>query len=1293
LPKFGNNLLCDFASLGQKKAVQARFLLGPAGSGKTFRCLAEIRAALAAAPEGPPLILLAPKQATFQLERQLLADSALTGYTRLNIFSFERLARFVLESLGVPMPSGLLAEEGRVMALRALLMRHEDKLKLFHRSARRTGFAQQLSQLLGELQQHQFTPARLRALSARPDLRRELQDKLHDLALLFEAYTNWLAEHELQDGNRLLDAATESLKSRVQIPKSAGKTGASPSSILHPPASLQISSLWLDGFAEMTPQELDLLAAILPRCDRATLAFCLASEPAADTSWLSIWSSIGQTFQQCRQRLAHAPECDVSVEILPREPGKNRFPENSALAALENGWAWPVHASERRPPARHEEVGVQASACVPADRLKPELQCAGPEAGAPAGAISLAAYANPEAEAVFAAREILKFVHDDRAGNRFRDAAVLVRSLDGYHKPLERAFRRYGIPFFLDRREFMAHHPLAELTRSALRTVAFDWPHDDWFAALKAGFSPVDEAEIDRLENEALARGWHGAKWREPFSIADNPELEKFLERLREKMLPPFQNLAAQFARWRNKPTGTQLAETLRKFWFEMKVEPTLERWSLATAEQSSVVNRQSSIHLTVWEQMKAWLDNVTLAFADEALALRDWLPILEAGLANLTAGVIPPALDQVLIGAIDRARNPDLKLALVLGVNESVFPAALGAPVILTDADRDEIRQRAAAPGPNLRERLARERFLGYIACTRASEKLVVTFSRHDADGRALNPSPFIAHLRRIVPGLDIEESSSEVKLDEAEHVSEIASSLMTVQSSEPERRSPARREEVGVQASVCASADRLKPELHHAVPEAGAPSHETVKNWDELLELPVLAELVKRLRALREPDPAEGLSPALAEKLFGPTLHSSVSRLEEFAQCPFRFFVHSGLRAEERKKFELDAREQGSFQHEALKMFHEQLSAEGKRWRDLTPAEARVRIGKIAAALALDYRDGLLHTDEQSRFIARVLGESLQDFVETLVTWMCGQYEFDPAVAELEFGIGAGGAPAWEIDWGTGHKLALRGRIDRIDLGRETDGRALCVVMDYKSGQKKLDKILVEHGVQLQLLAYLAAIRSWPPKVWAGLSRPAFFPLSSPEEERVGVRSPIVSKTNPLAPALSPFGRGEGAEPKNSGALNISPAGVFYVNLHGQYESGGTRDEALSDAAGARRRAYRHAGRFDAGALSRLDRTQAADQFNYRLNKDGGVRSNSVEALPRAEFEALLDRVETQFQKMGRTIFSGAAQVDPYRKGHETPCEYCDFRAACRIDPWTHRYRGLRPAAEKAFDNSHTP
>src|SRR5262249_34936798 len=134
----------------QKCSVHVRFLLGPAGSGKTYHCLAEIRAALVAAAEGPPLILVAPKQATFQLERQLLPDPALGGYARLQILSFERLAGFILQRLQRP-PPPMLDEEGRVMVMRGLLTRRRDDLKLFRASARLTGFAQELSRVLGEL--------------------------------------------------------------------------------------------------------------------------------------------------------------------------------------------------------------------------------------------------------------------------------------------------------------------------------------------------------------------------------------------------------------------------------------------------------------------------------------------------------------------------------------------------------------------------------------------------------------------------------------------------------------------------------------------------------------------------------------------------------------------------------------------------------------------------------------------------------------------------------------------------------------------------------------------------------------------------------------------------------------------------------------------------------------------------------------------------------------------------------------------------------------------------------------
>jgi ATP-dependent helicase/nuclease subunit B len=1112
--------------------VHVRFLSGPAGSGKTFRCLAEVRDALRAAPLGPPLIFIAPKQATFQLERQLFADRSLNGCARLQILSFERLARFIFEKLNAALPE-FLSDEGRVMVLRALLLRHEDELKLFRGSARRSGFAQEVSRLLNEFQQHQLSPAKLRAIAENKNLRAELRNKLCDLALLHGHYSRWLAENKLQDANRLLDAATEMLRARARVH--------------YGNPALNFSALWLDGFAEMTPQELDLLAAVVPFCERATLAFCL--DESEDNSWLSIWNAVGKTFQQCSQRIERLSGGNVEFERLQRDPKKSRFVENPVLYDLEAQW--------------ENGGGVTKSN------------------GRVISALQIIACPNPETEAVFAAREVSKFV---RAGNRFRDCAVLVRNLDPCHKSLARTFRHYEIPFFLDRREGIAHHPVAELTRNALRTVAFDWRHEDWFAALKTGFCSAEETEIDRLENESLAHGWQGKKWREPIQIPDDAGLEKSMERLRQKVVQPFETFYRQLAEVKFQPTGKRLAELLRELWEDLRVEETLERWNVSNTEAD---RRQPAVHATVWEQMNSWLDNVKLAFAGESMALRDWLPVLEAGLANLTVGVIPPALDEVLIGAVDRARNPELKLCLVLGANETVFPAAPAPPAILTDTDRDELNHLVTL-GADLRERLARERYYGYIAFTRSRAKLAVTFSRTDTGGGPLNPSPFVWQLRQIFPELTIENFDGQIELEKIECTNELIPTLVEIQSAGQER------------------------------------------DFKFLTSSPSISRLAETLGTLREPDPRENLSAAMAERLYGPVLKTSVSRLEEFAQCPFKFFVRSGLRAGERKLFELDSRERGTFQHDVLEEFHKQLVAEKKRWRDLTPQQARERIGQIAAAKAADFRGGLLRDTPQTKFAARAMAESLQDFIEVIVSWMRSQYQFDPAAVELDFGEEDSTMPAWEIDLDGGHKLALRGRIDRIDICKDGEN-AWAAVLDYKSSGKKLEAVLIEHGIQLQLAAYLNSLRHF-----------------------------------------------KNAD-KLFGVKNLVPAGVFYVSLRGQFENGRTRGEILGSADESRRAAYRHTGRFDAGAIGKLDSIGAEDQFYYKRNQDGSLHKGMAEAMPRADFEALLDRVEGQLRRMGNEIFSGMAHLDPYRKGQETPCEYCDYRGACRIDPWTHRYRTL--------------
>jgi ATP-dependent helicase/nuclease subunit B len=374
--------------------------------------------------------------------------------------------------------------------------------------------------------------------------------------------------------------------------------------------------------------------------------------------------------------------------------------------------------------------------------------------------------------------------------------------------------------------------------------------------------------------------------------------------------------------------------------------------------------------------------------------------------------------------------------------------------------------------------------------------------------------------------------------------------------------------------------------------------------------------------------------LRPELADSLYGPTLRTSVSRLESFAACPFKFFVHAGLRAEERLRFELDPREQGSFQHEVLAAFHEQLRCEGRRWRDLAPEEAREWVRGLAEVLAADFRERLFSKSAQTRFAARMLTEALEDFIGVLVGWMRGQYEFDPVAVELAFGE-TDGAPAWELDLGAGRRLALRGRIDRVDLCRGAgDDEALCVVVDYKSSQKELDPVLLANGVQLQLPAYLNVLQHWP-------------------------------------------------EPRGTfGVGALRPAGVFYVSLRGIYARESNRSDALADAEEARRLAYQHAGRFDASALGKLDNRGApkGDQFNYRRNKDGSWAKNCREALSPQDFATLLGSMEENLKRMGREIFAGAARVDPYRHKQTVACDQCSYQAICRIDPWTHRYRALR-------------
>jgi ATP-dependent helicase/nuclease subunit B len=1108
--------------------VEATFVLGPSGSGKTHRCLAEVRAALLAEPDGPPLVFLAPKQATFQLERDLLADPALPGWTRLHILSFERLAEWVLDRLGHPQPQ-LLDEEGRLMVLRAILAQRHGELNLFRATARLPGFARQLSGLLRELQRHQLTPGEL--LGFLPDCSPTLAAKLGDLAKLLRAYQDWLERERLHDADALLDLATAALRETVPPLRT-------------PHSALRIPQLWLDGFAEMTPQEHDLLAAVAPFCDRATLAFCIEDQPRDEPDWLSNWSIIGRTFLRCRERLGTVPGCRVQVEVLARNARFGRFKSSAVLEHFESHWLRPAPDSA---PAAGESIRA--------------FKCA-----------------DPEAEAVVAAREVLRHV---QAGGRFRDCAVLARSLESHHAALRRVFTRYGIPHFMDRRESAAHHPLAELTRAALRTVAFGWRNDDWFAALKTGLGGLADEAVDELETTALARGWQGDKWLAPLPATD--KTGEVCEQRRQLILPPFLGFRDAL---RGSPSGKQVAAAVRELWRQLDVAQELELWSKAPLDSESRTP-QSALHTTVWLQLHAWLDNLDRAFADAATArpLRDWLPILEAGLGGLTVGVVPPALDQVLIGSVDRARNPNLRVVVVVGLNEGQFPATPGASPLLTETERDELDALSRRLGLSPRPRHGHERYLGYIACTRASERLVLTCATHDAMGKELNPSPLLAHAKRVLPSLEL-KPAPEVAWSNAVHPAELVAPLVS------------------------------------AEPANGVA---TLRNL-ACFEAPLAK--AAQLRALA----TETLSPEAVVRLFGNELFTSVSALEDYAECPFRFLAARGLRAKERDELTVDVTRLGSFMHEVMECFHDATVARGFKWRDWSGDAAAAEVARIATELFTSFQDALFEQDATSAFTGALKVAQLQQLVRVLVTW-AKQNAFEPAAVEVEFGRERD-LPALELALDGGHKLILTGKVDRVDVCADPErGVTWAAVLDYKSSARTLDAVRVFNGLEIQLLAYLATLAA--------------------------------------AGGAHPFGKAA-----------LRPAGVFYVPLRPDRSGASTRGEVLAQRGAVASGGFVHTGRFDVEAVRQFDTrpgVSKGEQFRFSFNQNGALSKRGNDALPSADFAALLAHVRTKLTGFGNAIFAGEFRVNPYRKGTETACDWCKYKPACRFDSWTQPFRTL--------------
>lgn len=125
--------------------------------------------------------------------------------------------------------------------------------------------------------------------------------------------------------------------------------------------------------------------------------------------------------------------------------------------------------------------------------------------------------------------------------------------------------------------------------------------------------------------------------------------------------------------------------------------------------------------------------------------------------------GVIPPGLDQVLVGDMERTRLKDVKALFFLGANDTYLPGALMRTGLLTERDREQFEKEKLHLTPGGREQAYVQKFYLYLNLTKPSERLYIYYSKMSADGKSIRPSYLVQEMCSLYPGLKIVEEDGE--------------------------------------------------------------------------------------------------------------------------------------------------------------------------------------------------------------------------------------------------------------------------------------------------------------------------------------------------------------------------------------------------------------------------------------------------------------------------------------------------------------------------------------------------
>ena len=645
------------------------------------------------------------------------------------------------------------------------------------------------------------------------------------------------------------------------------------------------------------------------------------------------------------------------------------------------------------------------------------------------------------------ARDILRLVRDK--GYRYNDIAIVCRDIDNYEKITSVIFSEYNIPYFIDKKREVLSNPLIVLIISALEILISNWSYESVFKYLKSGLIGIDIEYIDKLENYVLANGIKGFKWTGELlykSKEDTTEEDILIAEIMEEIRLPLMELSKKIT---GKKSLRQLATGLYEFLVQLKVFETMEVWldefnEIGLQDKIKEYNQVQSIVMGI-------LDQAVEVMGEEIVDIKTFHKILVAGFEEQEIGVIPMALDQVNIGDIARIKGREVKALYIVGVNDGVLPSANKEEGIISDRERLLLRDMGIELASDTKSRAFEEQFMVYTALTIPSDYLMVSYPMADFEGKSLRPSIVIPRLKKILPNME-EESEIYNKSVENDKFNKITAPIPTF------------NELIGA----------LRREFE---------DEEIEEYWAQVFKWfesdKDFRERSKRMfKGLTYTNLTEKMPRDKIKKLYATDngkLMFGVSRIEKYAQCPFAYYVQYGLKAKDRKLYEFNAPDLGSFMHDILDSFTNRVKNEKIAWSDLNKERCRGMVSELIEKKLSEDTNSILNSNKRYMYFADRFKRTITKSVMVIAEQM-KRGEFEVFKNEFAFGSFKDEEPI-KIELPSKETVYLVGRIDRIDT-LDMDGNTYLKIVDYKSGAKKFDLNELYYGLQIQLLVYLDAL-----------------------------------------------------------------------------------------------------------------------------------------------------------------------------------------------------------------------